>query len=146
MDRRLQQTWWTLKIALGGAALVAGLDKFFNLLTNWTDYLNPMAVELVPVDPQQVMWAVGVIEMIVGVAILTRWTKWAAYVAALWFVAIAVNLVSMGRFYDVAVRDLLLAVSAFSLARLSALRQEELASAVEPAWEPSPRGILSLNL
>jgi uncharacterized membrane protein YphA (DoxX/SURF4 family) len=146
MDRRLTSTWWTLKIALGAVPFLAGLDKFFNVLTNWTDYLNPLALQIVPVDPQIFMWSVGIVEMIVGVAILTRWTKLGAYVAACWLVAIAVNLISMGRFYDVAVRDLLLAVSAFALARLTAVRQEELAASAVTPWEPSPGGILSLNL
>jgi len=146
MDRQLNSTWWTLKIALGLAPLLAGLDKFFNLLTNWTDYLNPRALEFVPVSADVFMRGVGVIEMIVGLAILTRWTKVGAYLAACWLVAIAVNLVSMQKFYDVAVRDALLAVAAFSLARLTTVRQAERAHSDAAPWEPSPRGILSLNL
>ena len=146
MDRRLNSTWWTLKIALGAAPFLAGLDKFFNLLTNWTDYLNPVALQYVPVDAETFMRGAGVVEMIVGLAILTRWTRLGAYLAACWLVAIAVNLVSMEKFYDVAVRDLLLAVAAFSLARLSAVRQSEMAVSDAKAWEPSPTGILSLKL
>ena len=96
------------------------------------------------------MQGVGVVEMIVGLAILTRWTKLGAYLSACWLVAIAVNLVSMGKFYDIAVRDLLLAVSCFSLARLTAVRQAELAEVAEsdatPRWEPAQHGVLSLNL
>ena len=87
MDRRFTSTWWTLKIALGLAPLLSGLDKFFNLLTNWTDYLNPRALELVPVDAEVFMRGVGVIEMIVGLALLTRWTRLGAYLAACWLVA-----------------------------------------------------------
>src|SRR5260221_6716163 len=66
MDKRLRSTWWTLKIALGAAPLLAGLDKFFNLLTNWTDYLNPVALQYVPVSPEIFMRGVGIVEMIVG--------------------------------------------------------------------------------
>jgi uncharacterized membrane protein YphA (DoxX/SURF4 family) len=146
MDRRLASTWWTLKIALGLAPFLAGLDKFFNVLTNWTDYLNPKALEFVPVAADVFMRGVGIIEMIVGLAILTRWTRLGAYLAACWLVAIAVNLVSMEKFYDVAVRDVLLAVMAFALARLTTVRQAEQTSSDATAWEPSPRGILSLNL
>jgi hypothetical protein len=146
MDRRLNSTWWTLKIALGAAPFLAGLDKFFNVLTNWTDYLNPVALQIVPVSAEVFMRSVGVVEMIVGLAILTRWTRLGAYLAACWLVAIAVNLVSMEKFYDVAVRDLLLAVAAFSLARLTTVRQAEVAQADTARWETSPRGILSLNL
>jgi hypothetical protein len=60
--------------------------------------------------------------MIVGIAILTRWTRLGAYVAAAWLVCIALNLLAMGAFFDVVVRDLLIAVAAFSLARLTELR------------------------
>jgi uncharacterized membrane protein YphA (DoxX/SURF4 family) len=122
MDQRLNSSWWALRIALGLAPLLAGLDKFFNLLTKWTMYLNPLALRVVPVAPETFMRAVGVIEMIVGIAILTRWTRLGAYVAAAWLVCIALNLVSMGAFLDVAVRDLLIAVAAFSLARLTEVR------------------------
>jgi len=128
MDQRLNSSWWALRIALGLAPLLAGLDKFFNLLTKWTMYLNPLALRVVPVAPETFMRAVGVIEMIVGIAILTRWTRLGAYVAAAWLVCIALNLVSMGAFFDVAVRDLLIAVAAFSLARLTEVR----ASVVHP--------------
>jgi uncharacterized membrane protein YphA (DoxX/SURF4 family) len=151
MDRRLTSTWWILKIALGAVPFLAGLDKFFNLLTNWTDYLNPRALELVPVSAEVFMWGVGIIEMIIGLLILTRWTKLGAYLAACWLVAIAVNLVAMEKFYDLAVRNVLTAAAAFALARLTAVRQAERAPAgrapADPAtWEPSPSGILRLNL
>jgi uncharacterized membrane protein YphA (DoxX/SURF4 family) len=128
MDQRLNSSWWALRIALGLAPFLAGLDKFLNLLTKWTMYLNPLALRVVPVAPETFMRAVGVVEMIVGIAILTRWTRLGAYIAAAWLVCIALNLVSMGAFFDVAVRDLLIAVAAFSLARLTEVR----ASAVHP--------------
>ena len=146
MDKRLASTWWTLKIAFGLVPLLAGLDKFFNVLTNWPDYLNPVALQYVPVDASVFMQGVGVIEMLVGIMILTRWTKFGSYLAACWLVAIAVNLVAMGKFYDIAVRDVLLAVSAFSLARLTAVRQEERATSDARKWEPAPSGILGLNI
>jgi hypothetical protein len=146
MDRRLASTWWTLKISLGAAPFLAGLDKFFNLLTNWTDYLNPVALQFVPVSPDVFMRGVGVVEMIVGLAILTRWTKLGAYLAAGWLVAIAVNLVSMEKFYDVAIRDLLLAVTAVALARLTAVRQAEQEQPVAARWEPARGELLSLHL
>jgi uncharacterized membrane protein YphA (DoxX/SURF4 family) len=128
MDQRLNSSWWALRIALGAAPFLAGLDKFFNLLTNWTMYLNPLALRVVPVAPGTLMRAVGVVEMIVGIAILTRWTRLGAYVAAAWLVGIALNLITMGAYFDVAVRDLLIAVAAFSLARLTEVRQETVAS------------------
>ncbi|HYM78578.1 MAG TPA: DoxX family protein [Candidatus Dormibacteraeota bacterium] len=128
MDRRLNSSWWALRIALGVAPFLAGLDKFFNLLTKWTTYLNPLVLRVVPVGPETFMHAVGVVEMLVGVAILTRWTRWGAYVAAAWLVGIALSLITMGAFFDVAVRDLLIAVAAFSLARLTEVREASVAN------------------
>jgi hypothetical protein len=61
--------------------------------------------------------------MIVGLAILTRWTRLGAYIAAAWLVGIALNLVTMGTFFDIAVRDILLAIAAFTLARLTEVRR-----------------------
>lgn len=123
MDERLNSSWWVLRIAMGAAPFLAGLDKFFNLLTNWTMYLNPLVLRIVPVSPATFMRAVGIVEMMVGIAILTRWTRLGAYVAAAWLVGIALNLFAMGAFFDVAVRDLLIAVAAFTLARLTEVRQ-----------------------
>ncbi|WP_257305334.1 DoxX family membrane protein [Geothrix campi] len=125
MDKQLNSSWWALRIGLGAVPFLAGLDKFFNLLAKWELYLNPLALRLIPVAPATFMRAVGVIEMIVGLAILTRWTRLGAYVAAVWLVGIALNLITMGAFLDVAVRDLLLAVAAFTLARLTEVRQPE---------------------
>jgi hypothetical protein len=146
MDRRLVSAWWTLKIALGSVAVLVGVDKFVNVLTSWSDYLNPVALEYVAVDAEVLVRAAGIVEMIVGIAILTRWTRLGAYLAALWFVIMAANLISMQKFYDVAVLDLLLAASAFALAQITAVRQEEMSEVEAPQWEPAPREILTLRL
>ncbi len=144
-DRRLGSIWWTLKLTLGAVPLLAGLDKFFNVLTTWTDYLNPVVLQYAPLDAETVMRCVGVVEMLVGVAILTRWTRLGSWVAALWLVAIAVNLVSMHKFYDIAVRDLLLAVSAVTLARLTTLRQAQHVDSDAREWKVSRGQILTLR-
>ena len=143
---RLASTWWTLKIALGLVPLLAGVDKFFNVLTKWSDYVNPAVFNYVPVAPEVFVQCVGVIEILVGLAILTRWTKLGGYLASLWLVAIAANLISMGKFYDVAVRDLVLAVTAFSLARLTASRRAERATSAASRAVVSEGGLLHLNL
>jgi hypothetical protein len=130
MNQRLNSSWWALRIGLGVAPFLAGLDKFFNLLTNWKLYLNPLVLRLIPVDPGTFLNAIGVVEMIVGLAILTRWTRLGAYVASLWLVGIALNLVTMGAFFDVAVRDILLALAAFTLARLTEVRQATTANSL----------------
>lgn len=121
-DKRVDQAWWVLRIGLGVGPFLAGLDKFFNILADWTMYLNPLATSIVPLSPAAFMRTVGVVEMAVGIAILTKFTRLGAYVAAVWLVAIAVNLVAMGMFYDLAVRDVEIALAAFVLARLSEAR------------------------
>lgn len=124
LDSRLENAWWILRIGLGVGPFLAGLDKFTNLLTHWTNYLSPVAVKLLPFSAQTFMHIVGVIEMIVGLAILTRWTRLGAYVAAIWLVLIAVNLLTTGMYFDVAVRDVEMALAAFVLGRLTEVRAE----------------------
>jgi uncharacterized membrane protein YphA (DoxX/SURF4 family) len=126
-DGRLNSCWWTLRIGIGLAAFVAGLDKFFNILTNWGMYLSPFAQRFLPVGEQTFMHMVGVIEMVVGIAILTRWTRFGAYIACAWLLLIAGNLVSSGAFFDLAVRDIEIAIAAYVLARMTEAREEAVA-------------------
>jgi len=116
---RLTAPWWALRAALGATALLAGLDKFFNLLADWPGYLSPIAAQLLPFSPSGFMHIVGVIEMAVGITILIGFTQLGGYVAAVWLLCIAVNLVTTGHYFDVAVRDIGLAIAAFTLARLT---------------------------
>ena len=124
-NKYLDSAWWALRIGLGVGPFLAGLDKFFNLLTNWEMYLSPLVQKFLPFSATSFMHIVGVIEMIVGLAILTRWTRLGSYVAAIWLVAIAINLVTTGMFFDLAVRDLEIAIGAFALARLTEARTSD---------------------
>ena len=123
MDKRLDSAWWALRLGLGLGPFLAGLDKFFDILANWEMYLSPLALKVVPVSAATFMHVVGVVEMIVGLAILTRWTRLGAYVAMAWLVAIAINLVTTGMFFDLAVRDIEIAIGAYTLARLTEVRE-----------------------
>ena len=129
-DSRLDQAWWVLRIGLGVGPFLAGLDKYFNLLTNWTGYISLPALKILPFSGQTFMHMIGIIEMIVGLAILTKWTRLGAYVASAWLLAIAINLVSTGMFFDVAVRDVEMALAAFVLARMTEVRRDALHSDV----------------
>jgi uncharacterized membrane protein YphA (DoxX/SURF4 family) len=111
----------------GPDGIPCGLDKFFNLLTNWEQYVSPLAQRMLPLSPSALMHVVGVIEMVVGLAILTKATRLGAYVASAWLVCIAVALLTTGHFFDVAVRDLELAVAAFVLAKLTEIRESSAA-------------------
>jgi len=140
-DSRLDQGWWVLRIGLGVGPFLAGLDKYFNLLTNWTAYISPLALKILPFSGETFMHIVGVIEMIVGLAILTKWTRLGAYVASAWLLAIALNLVSTGMYFDVAVRDVEMALAAFVLARMTEVRRDALQSDIP--HEPSANAVIA---
>ncbi len=122
METRLTPAFWALRVALGLTAFLAGLDKFFNLLTNWEQYLSPLVRALAPVSPGTFMRLSGVVEIVVGVAILAGVTRLGGYVVAAWLALIAINLVTTGHYLDVAVRDLVMACGGFALARLAEVR------------------------
>lgn len=121
-NNKLNSSWWALRIGLGLAAFLAGLDKFFNLLTNWSMYLSPVAERFLPVTGKTFMLMTGPIKMLVGLCILTRWTRLGAYALSAWLLAISINLVTTGGFYDVAVRDVEIAIAAYVLANLTEVR------------------------
>ncbi|HET7706429.1 MAG TPA: DoxX family membrane protein [Thermoanaerobaculia bacterium] len=124
MDTRLNSAFWTLRIAFGLTAFLAGLDKFFNLLTNWEQYTSPLVLSIVPFSAGLLMRVAGVIEMIAGIAILAGLVRLGGYVVAGWLTAIALSLLTTGQFFDVAVRDLVMACGAFTLAKLAEVRAE----------------------
>lgn len=125
MSSTLQTTFRSiyrpLWLTYGLVPLLAGLDKFLNILADWPSYVSPLAAAALPVSAQTFMYLVGVIEIAVGVMVLTKWTRLGAWMAAAWLVLIAVNLVAMG-VLDVAVRDLAMAVGAYTLANLAEVR------------------------
>ena len=126
----LSSIYLPLRLTYGLVPLVAGLDKFFNLLTDWGKYLPRGVANALPVSVPTFMMIVGCIEIVAGLAVLTRLTRLGAYVVMVWLVLIAANLVLAG-YLDVAVRDLVLAVGAFALGQAAAIRHE--------AWLPFGR-------
>ena len=113
-----EQAYAMLRTLYVGAPIVFGLDKFFNVLTYWPDYLAPLATAVIPVDPQMFMYGVGVVEIAAG--LLVAWKpRWGALVVAAWLFGIIVNLLLLGSFYDVALRDAGLLVGALALSRLA---------------------------
>lgn len=118
MDPKVRHIWWTLRLGLGAIALLAGLDKFTNLMTYWPMYVSDTFAQLLPVSAQQFMYAVGGIEAAVGLAILIGFTRIGGYILAVWMSCIAVNLVTAG-LYDLASRDVVIALTGLSLAKLT---------------------------
>ena len=135
MDHRLAAPSHALRTALGLTATLAGLDKFFNLLADWSGYISPLAAAWLPVSADVFMYAVGVIEVGVGVAILAAAPVIGAYIASGWLLLVAANLLLAG-FIDVAVRDVVMSVAAFTLARLLEVRAEVTSSADVGAARP----------
>src|SRR5687768_1996247 len=124
MIDKLTSAWWALRVGLGLGALLAGLDKFLNLLADWGTYLSSFIERLLPVSGDTFMRAVGMIEMAVGLLILAGFARIGGYVLMAWLVGIAMSLLTTGRFFDVAVRDVVMATAAFTLARLTEARQD----------------------
>lgn len=118
MNSNVQLVKNVLKYTFGLVPIVAGLDKFTNLLTDWSQYVSEGLFGMLPFDTGTFMIIVGIIEIVAGVLVLTK-TKIGAYVVAGWLVAIALTLIFSWNYVDVAVRDIVMAIAAFSLAKLS---------------------------
>ena len=138
MDHQLQTRAGALRLALGLTAALAGLDKFFNLLANWSTYVSPIAASLLPVSPETFMYAVGVVECAVGVAILGVAPALGAYAASAWLLLVAANLL-LGGYVDIAIRDVVMSVAAVTLARLLELRSR--ATSPAPARDVTARRV-----
>jgi uncharacterized membrane protein YphA (DoxX/SURF4 family) len=116
----LSQIQTILKLTYGLIPIIAGADKFTNLLTNWVDYLNPSLTAMLPFSAATFMMVVGVIEIIAGLMVFIDVQK-GAYLVSVWLVLIAITLITSGRYLDVAVRDLAMAIGAYSLAKISGI-------------------------
>lgn len=117
-EHAAHQAFLLLRTVFTIAPIAFGLDKFFGLLTDWEDYLAPWVNDLVPGTAHQAMLAVGVIEIVAGILVALR-PAIGGYVVMLWLAGIILNLVTMGEYLDVALRDFGLLVAALALARLA---------------------------
>lgn len=143
---KMGPAFWALRLGLGSTAFLAGLDKFTNLLTNWEKYMAAEADQSIPLSRKNFMRAVGVIEMAVGIGILSPRPRIASYAASAWLLAIAGNLV-LNDDYDIAVRDVNMALGAFAVAQLRALGRKRLIdckrrSALRKSPEKQPQSVL----
>jgi len=142
-DSRLNNAWWVLRIGLGLGPLLAGADKFTNLLANWEMYLNPLAPKLLHISPTTFMHVVGVVEMVAGILVLSRFTRIASYIVMAWLIGIALNLVTQGTYFDLAFRDIEISLGAFTLAKLTEVRESARlqAESKSPASQVQSRAI-----
>jgi hypothetical protein len=114
-----EQAFLLLRTVFTVAPIAFGLDKFANVLTDWPHYLAPWINDLVPGTAQQAMYAVGVVEILAGVAVAVM-PRYGSLLVAAWLAGIIVNLLTTPGFYDVALRDFGLFVAALALSRLAA--------------------------
>ena len=112
------QAFWLLRIGFVVAPIVFGLDKFFHVLVDWDRYLAPEFADLFNTDAHTLMYAVGVIEVVAGVVVAVR-PRFGGYLVAAWLAGIIFNLLLMGDYYDIALRDFGLLLAALTLARLA---------------------------
>lgn len=112
-----------LKLTYGLVPIVAGLDKFTNLLTDWGKYLNPDLIQVLPLNAETFMMIVGIIEIAAGILVLWK-TELGAYVVAAWLICIAVTLILSFHYLDVAVRDIVMAIGAFTLTRICRVKYD----------------------
>lgn len=112
------QAYQILHLGFTVAPIVAGLDKFFNLLVNWEQYLPGFVNNMTGGHGHDLMLAVGVIEIVAGLGVAFK-PRLFAYVVAAWLLLIVVNLLMIPGYFDVALRDFGLALGALALARLS---------------------------
>jgi uncharacterized membrane protein YphA (DoxX/SURF4 family) len=118
LSRHAHEAYGLLHLAFVIAPVVAGLDKFFHLLTDWDKYVAPVVARALPMSVHTFMSVVGVIEIAAGLLVLFR-PRLGAYVVAAWLVGIVLNLVLTGGYLDIALRDVGLFLGALALARLS---------------------------
>jgi uncharacterized membrane protein YphA (DoxX/SURF4 family) len=107
-----------LRLTYGLVPIIAGADKFTDLLANWDRSLSPALAKLLPFAPHTFMMIVGVIEIVAGLIVLFK-PRIGALIVCLWLIGIAINLITTGQYYDVAVRDLVMSVGAYCLFTLA---------------------------
>lgn len=122
--QKTYNTWLLLKITYGLLFLVAGVDKFFDLIVHWGKYVSPLVLDGLNINSTNLLIIVSIIEIILGLLVLTKWTRLGAYGIALWFLIIIVNLLTMMQYFDIAARDAVLAIGAVTLAKLTEIKDE----------------------
>lgn len=124
-NKRVVFSWNLLRFAYGAVVLLAGLDKLLgtNLIVYWPKYISPFVGSHLPVPVGVFLGAMGVIEIAVAIMLLTKWPRIGGYLSVAWLVLIAVNLAMLG-YFDIAIRDILLAVGAVVLAELTVAVEE----------------------
>lgn len=112
------QAFFLLRLTFIIAPILAGLDKFFYLFANWSNYISPFVLKIIHNNDHGFMMAVGVVEIIAGIGVFFK-PQFFSYVVSLWLLGIVINLLMTGHYFDIALRDFGLCLSSLALGRLS---------------------------
>jgi len=124
VDRKLfNDLWIMLKYAYGLVPILLGVDKFFYFIVNWNIYVSPLIMAQLPITITQLVMAVGIIEIIAGLIVLSPWSKFGAYLVAAWILVIVANLLTIGGFFDIVLRDLVIALGYIAYGLLTQLKE-----------------------
>jgi uncharacterized membrane protein YphA (DoxX/SURF4 family) len=124
MKEQLSEIYWPLRVTYGLVPLLAGLDKYVGILADWERYVSPAAAAMLPMSVPTFMHIVGIIEIVVGLAVLSGLTRLGGLVVMAWLAGISLNLLLAG-YFDIAVRDLVMAMGAYTLSMVAAQRGED---------------------
>jgi uncharacterized membrane protein YphA (DoxX/SURF4 family) len=124
MKEQLSEIYWPLRVTYGLVPLLAGLDKYVGILADWERYVSPAAAAMLPMSVPTSMHIVGIIEIVVGLAVLSGLTRLGGLVVMAWLAGISLNLLLAG-YFDIAVRDLVMAMGAYTLSMVAAQRGED---------------------
>jgi uncharacterized membrane protein YphA (DoxX/SURF4 family) len=123
--KKVDCVWWMLKLTYGIVPIVAGLDKFgIDFITHWSKYIAPQALTMTGISPTHIVYLAGIIEVVAGIIVLSKWTRFGAYLVAAWLLLIVVNLLMLGGVKDIAVRDIVIAIGGIALGMLTEVREE----------------------
>jgi uncharacterized membrane protein YphA (DoxX/SURF4 family) len=114
------QAFSLLRLAFTVAPIAFGVDKFFNVMVDWPQYLAPWINNIAPGSGQDFMYFVGAVEIVAGIAVAIK-PRYGAYIVAAWLGGIVINLLSYSGYYDIALRDFGLMLGALTLGRLASV-------------------------
>jgi hypothetical protein len=127
----IYQAFMALQAGLVAVPLIAGMDKFVNILGNWTEYLAPIFPNVLGVSAQTFMYGVGVVEILIAMGV-ALWPRIFSNVLLVWVGLVILNLLMTGQYFDIVLRDFGLAAAAYALSRLSQIKEEVPVVVAEP--------------
>ncbi len=139
LSLKIIHTWLILKYTYGLTFIILGIDKFFNFIAPWEQYVSTYMLTHVPVSAPIFIMGIGTLEIFLGILILAQWTRTGAYFILLWLLTFAVNLFAMRAHYDIALGSIVIAVGAFTLARLTTVKNGLLKNMMLEKQKPTPQ-------